>query len=308
MTIRNLSREPSTAPTIEAFRGLLYGALALLAVACSPPVDTEGRAGEWLVDLGSVQCSAQPVVSFSADRDWLLFWIEHFQPGAGMRFPLVSPALLEVESRRLVLPAGPADRIDGASFAPSSLCWDDAGQGVFVSSERLRADADRHWYRAAIGPDSELVLVSGPPASCRRPPEVEWQWHREDIIPAEVRGGLAIVRDGCCAVELRRTDGRLLARHEARSSLSGQVLISRYAWSDSRIRLAYRLNEETSWRFARPTTSFVLDKAGQPDMLDGQVYAFAWRGDDELFACAARPRAEGGGNSLKSWRFEKAHH
>ncbi len=308
MTIRNPSREPSTAPSIGAYGGLLYAPAALLAVACSAPVDTDSRAGEWLVDIGSVQCSAQPVVSFSADRDWMLFWIEHFQPDSGMGFPHVSPALLELEGRRLVLPAGPADRMDGPSFAPSSLCWDDAGQGVFVSSERLRADADRPWYRADIGPDSELVAVSEPPPSCRRPLEVEWQWHREDITPAEVRGGLVIVRDGCCAVELRRTDGRLLARHEARSPLSDQVLISRYAWSASRTRLAYRLNEETSWRFARPTTSFVVEEPGQPDVLDGQVYAFAWRGDDELIACAARPRAQGGGSSLKSWRFDTAHH
>ena len=41
-------------------------------------------------------------------------------------------------------------------------------------------------------------------------------------------------------------------------------------------------------------------------LLDGQVYAFAWRGDDELIACAEGPRAEGGGSSLKSWRFPQA--
>ena len=301
---RNSSREPSTAPAIGAYRGLLYGPAVLLAVACSPPVDTDGRAGGWLVDLGSVQCDAHPVVSFSADRDWMLFWIEHFQPDSDMGFPLISPALLELEGGRLVLPAGPADRTDGPSFAPSSLCWDDAGQGVFVSTTRQRADADRHWYRADIGLDSELVSVSGPPESCRRPPEVEWQSHREVVIPPEVRGGLQVVRDGCCAVELRLTNGRLLVRHEARSSLSDQVTVGRYAWSGSRARLAYTLHEETSWRFARPTRSFVLEKPGQPDLLDGRVYAFAWRGDDELVACAARPRAEGGGSSLKSWRFD----
>ncbi len=236
----------------------------------------------------------------------MLFWIEHFQPDSGMGFPLVSPALLEVDSRRLVLPAGPADRMDGPSFAPSSLCWDDAGQGVFVSGTSEPGGAERRWYRAGIGSDPELVPVLGPPESCRQPPEVEWRWHRKDIILAEVRGDLQVVRDGCCAVELRRTDGRLLARHEARSSLSDQVLISRYAWSDSRTRLAYRLNEETSWRFARPTTSFVVAQPRQPDRFDGQVYAFAWRGDDELIACVPRPRAEGGGSSLKSWYFETA--
>ena len=308
MTIRNPSREPSTAPAIGAYRGLLFGAAALLATACSPSADTQGRAGEWLVDLGSVQCGARPVVSFSADRNWMLFWIEHFQPDSGMRSPLVSPALLEVDSRRLVLPAGPAGRIDGPSFAPSSLCWGDAGQAIFVSGAGKPGGAERRWYRAGIESEPELVPVTGPPESCRQPPEVEWRWRREDIIPAEARGDLKVVRDGCCAVELRRADGRLLARHEARSSLSDQVLISRYAWSDSRTRLAYRLNEETSWRFARPTTSFVLETPEQPDRLDGQVYAFAWRGDNELIACAARPRAEGGGNSLKSWRFETADH
>ena len=307
---RNSSQEPSIVPAIGAYRGLLYGSAVLLAVACSPPVDTEGRAGEWLVDFGSVYCSPLPVVSFSADRDWMLFWTRYFYNDAdtGRRSPIISPALLEIDRGRLVLPAGSADRVEGPSFSPSSLCWDDAGQGVFVSTTRPRADADRHWYRAGIGPDSELVPVSGPPESCRRPAEAEWQWHRADIIPSEVRGDLAVVRDGCCAVELRRTDGRLLARHEARSSLSDQVLISRYAWSDSQTRLAYRLNEETSWRFARPTQSFVVEKPGQPDALDGQVYAFAWRGDDELIACAARPRAQGGGSSLKRWHFDTAHH
>ena len=306
MAIPHPPQEPPTAPHTGAYRGLLYGSAALLAAACSTSVETEGRTGQWLVDLGSVQCSADPAVSFSADRNWMLFWIEHFQPDSGMKFPLTSPALLEVDSRRLVLPAGPADRLDGQSFSPSSLCWDDAGEGVFVRSSGQPGDAERPWYRADIGPDSKLVPVAGPPESCRRSPEVEWQWHREDLIPAEARGDLEIVRDGCCAVELRRTDGRRLARHEARSSLSDQVLVSRYAWSDSRTRLAYRLNEETSWRFGRPTASFVLEKPGQPDLLNGQVYAFAWRGDDELIACAERPRAEGGGSSLKSWRFEAA--
>lgn len=306
MSILNPPPNSLTARHFGGGRGLLLGAAALLVTACSPSVDTEGRAGDWLVDLDSVYCSPLPVVSFSADRDWMLFWIHYFHTDAdtARRSPVISPALLEVDVRRLVLPAGPADRVEGPSFAPSSLCWDDAGEGVFVRSSSPRGDAERRWYRADIGPDSELVPVSAPPESCRRPPEVEWQSHREVVIPPEVRGGLQVVRDGCCAVELRLTNGRLLVRHEARSSLSDQVTVGRYAWSDSRARLAYILHEETSWRFARPTRSFVLEKPGQPDLLDGPVYAFAWRGDDELIACAARPRAEGGGSSLKSWRFD----
>lgn len=310
MMSRNPPQDPSTGPDAGGHRVLLCCAAVLLAAACSPSVDTEGRAGEWLVDLGSVYCSALPVVSFSADRDWMLFWTRYFHTDAdtGRRSPILSPALLEFDRRRLVLPAGPADRVDGPSFAPSSLCWDDAGQGVYVRSSGQRGDAQRLWYRADIGSDSELAPVSAPPESCRRPPEVEWQSHREVVIPAEVRGGLEILRDGCCAVELRLADGRPLVRHEARSALSDQVTVGNYAWSESRARLAYTLHEETSWRFARPTSSFVLEKPGQPDLLDGQIYAFAWRGDDELIACADRPRAEGGGSSLKSWRFDATDH
>ncbi len=301
-----MNSPPEVAFFTRGGRGLLYCAAAVLVVACSPSVDTEGRAADWLVDLGSVYCSPLPVVSFSANRDWMLFWTRYFHTDAdtGRRSPILSPALLEVDRRRLVLPAGPADRVEGASFSPSSLCWDDAGQGVFVRSSGQRGDAERPWYRADIGPDPELVPVSAPPESCRRPPEVEWQSHREAVIPDEVRGGLQVLRDGCCAVELRLADGRPLVRHEARSSLSDQVSVGSYAWSDSRVRLAYTLHEETSWRFARPTRSFVVEKTGQPDLLDGQVYAFAWRGDDELIACADRPRAQGGGSSLKSWGFD----
>ena len=303
---RNPPQDPSPTPDIGGYRSLLYGAAAVLVMACSPSVDTEGRVGDWLVDLGSVYCSPLPVVSFSAGRDWMLFWTRYFHTDAdtGRRSPIISPALLEVDSRRLVLPAGPADRVEGPSFSPSSLCWDDAGQGVFVRSSGQRGDAERPWYRADIGPDSELVPVSAPSESCRRPREVEWQSHREAVIPAEVRGELQVLRDGCCAVELRLANGRLLARHEARSGLSDQVMVGSYAWPDSRARLAYTLHEETSWRFARPTRSFVLEKPGQPDLLDGQVYAFAWRGDEELIACADRPRGEGGGSSLQSWRFD----
>lgn len=307
MSILNPPQNPLTARHFGCGRDLLLGAAALLVTACTASVDTPDKAGEWLVDLGSVYCSPLPVVSFSADRDWMLFWTRYFQNDAdtaGRRSPIISPALLEVDRGRLVLPAGSADRVEGPSFSPSSLCWDDAGRGVFVRSSGRRGDAERPWYRADIGPDSELIPVSAPPESCRRPPEVEWQSHREVVIPAEVRGGLQVLRDGCCAVELRLADGRLLVRHEARSSLSDQAMVGRYAWSDSRARLAYTLHEETSWRFARPTRSFVLEKPGQPDLLDGRIYAFAWRGDDELVACAARPRAEGGGSSLKSWRFD----
>jgi len=308
MSILNLHQSPLTARHVGGCRGLLLGAAALLVTACTASVDPPDKAGEWLVDLGSVYCSPLPVVSFSADRDWMLFWIRYFHADAetSRRSPITSPALLEVEGRRLVLPAGPADRVEGPSFSPSSLCWDDAGQGVFVRTSSQRGDAERPWYRADIGPNSELVPVSAPPESCRRPPEVEWQSHRDVVIPAEVRGGLEVVRDGSRAAELRLADGGLLVRHEARSSLSDQVAIGSYAWSDSRIRLAYTLFEETSWRFGQPTRSFILEKPGQPDLLDGQVYAFAWRGDEELIACAARPRAEGGGSGLKSWRFEAA--
>lgn len=308
MSIPKPPAKPPTARGIGVYRGLVYCATALLAAACTPSVQPDGRAGPWLVDLGSVYCSPLPVVSFSAERDWMLFWIRYFDTDAdtGSHSPITSPALLEVDTRRLVLPAGPADRVEGPSFSPSSLCWDDAGHAIFLRSSGQWGEAERPWYRASIGLDSELVPVAGRPESCRHPPEVEWQWHREGLIPAEARGDVEIGRDGCCAVELRRSDGRLLARHEARSSLSDQVLVSRYAWSDSRTRLAYRLNEETSWRFGRPTASFVLEKPGEPALLDGQVYAFARRGDDELIACAERPRAEGGGSSLKSWRFDAA--
>ena len=289
----------------RCFRHLL-GAAALLAAACSAsvdPPDASGKPGEWLVNLGSVQCNASPVASFSGDGHWMLFWLEHFQPDAGMRLPLVSPALLELDSLQLVLPAGPAVRTQGPSFDPASLCWDDAGQAVFVRSSSLPSHAERRWYRAETGLAAELVGVPAPPAHCRRPRAAEWQWHRQDSSSAEIRGDLNIVRDGCCAVELRRADGRLMARHEARSTLSDQVLISRYAWSESGTRLAYTLNEETSWRFARPSASFVLDQARQAQLLDGQIYAFAWHGDDRLIACAERPRSEGGGSGLKSWRF-----
>lgn len=284
--------------------GVLAGAAALLVAACSASVEPEGLAGEWLVELGSVSCSPTPVVSFSANRDWMLLWIEYFRPDSGMNAPLVSPALLEIDSRRLVLPAGPADRVEGPSFLPGSLCWDDAGQGVFLRSSGWRGAAESRWYRADIGPDSALVAVSGPPGSCRRPPEVEWQSHREAVVPAEVRGDLQVIRDGSRAVELRRVDGRLLVRHEALAALSDSMMIGQYAWSQSGLRLAYTLHEETSWRFGRPTRSFVLNEAGQPHLLGGQVYAFAWRGDEELLACASRPRVEGGGTGLKRWRFD----
>ncbi|MFN2349251.1 MAG: hypothetical protein ABR558_06720 [Thioalkalivibrio sp.] len=309
MSILNPSKNPLTTRHVGGCRGFLLVAVALLVTACSASVDPPERTGEWLVDLGSVYCSPLPVVSFSADREWMVFWTRYFDRDAdtGRRSPITSPALLEVDGRRLVLPAGPVDRVDGPSFSPSSLCWDDAGDGVFVRSSGQPGDADRAWYRADVGPDSRLVPVSVPPESCHRPPEVEWQWHREVVIPPEVRGGLQVIRDGCCTAELRLADGRLLVRHEARSALSDLVLIGSYAWSDSRTRLAYTLHEETSWRFGQPTRSFVLEQPGQPDMLDGQIYAFAWRGDDELIGCADRPLSEGGGSSLKSWRFEAAH-
>ena len=281
----------------------LLVALTVLVGACTATEDPPDRLGEWLVDVGSVDCSPLPVVSFSANRDWMLFWIEHFQPDTGMRFPLVAPALLEMESRQLVLPAGPIERVEGPSFSPSSVCWDDAGQGVFVRASSQQRDAEHPWYRADIGPDAELVRVAAPPQSCRQPAQVEWQSHREAVIPAEVHGGLEVVRDGCCAVELQAADGRVLVRHEARSAQSDYVSVGMYAWSESRTRLAYTVHEETSWRFARPTRSFVIDPPGQPQLLDGRMYAFAWRGDEELIACVNRPRSEGGGNSLKRWRF-----
>ena len=193
MSILNPPQNPLTARHFGGGRGLLLGAAALLVTACTASVDTPDKAGEWLVDFGSVYCSPLPVVSFLADRDWMLFWIRYFYADAhtGRRSPITSSALLEVDSRRLVLPAGPADRVDGPSFSPSSLCWDDAGQSVFVRSSGQWGDAERPWYRADLGPGSELVLVSAPPESCRRPPEVEWQSHREVVIPAEVHGGLS---------------------------------------------------------------------------------------------------------------------
>ncbi|MCG5494934.1 hypothetical protein [Ectothiorhodospira variabilis] len=313
MTIRNSSQEPSTAPAIGVYRALLYGLVVLLAVACSPSVDKQGSAGEWLVDLNSVYCSALPVASFSADKDWMLFWIRHFRgdPSTGSRTSVMSPALLQFESRRLVLPAGPADRSEGLSFSPSSLCWDDAEKGVYVRGSGRRAATERPWYRAELKLDSELVPVASPPESCRQPLEVEWQSHRDPVIPNQARGDLEIIRDGCCAVELRRrSDGLLLARHEARSALSDLVMVSRYAWSESMTRLAYRVSEEISWWFGRPARSFVVERRGQPTPLRGQVFAFVWRGDDELIACAGRSSdgSDGRGTSLKLWRFETAHH
>lgn len=284
---------------------LLLVQLTVLVGACSATEDPPDRLGEWLVDLGSVECNALPVVSFSANRDWMLFWTRHFHTDddTGRRTSMTSPALLEVDHQRLVLPAGPIERAEGPSFSPSSACWDDAGQGVFVRADGQQRGAERPWYRADIGPDAELVRVDAPPEPCRQPAEVEWQSHREEVIPADVSGGLEVVRDGCCAVELQLADGRVLVRHEARSSQSDYVSIGMYAWSESRTRLAYTLHEETSWRFARPTRSFVIDPPGQPQLLDGRMYAFAWRGDEELIACVNRPRAEGGGSSLKRWRF-----
>lgn len=283
---------------------LTLGPAILLAAACSAPEEVPGRTGEWLVDLGSVDCTPTPVVSFSADRNWLLFWIEFFRPDADMRAPVTSPALLEIDSRRLVLPAGPADRVEGPTFATSSLCWDDDNNRVFVRGGASTGRSESGWYRADVDFEAELVASSPPPESCRQPPAVEWRPRREWSIPDEVRGDLKISRDGCCAVDLRRrSDGVLLARHEARSELSDLVMVSRYAWSESMTRLVYRLNEETSWRFARPTTSFVLETPGEPMALEGQAYAFAWRGDEELIACASRPRADGGGNGLKIWHL-----
>ncbi|TVS11427.1 MAG: hypothetical protein EA419_08050 [Wenzhouxiangella sp.] len=292
-------------PNCRPCRRLLLAPAALLFAACTSSVEPPDRVGEWLVDLDSVYCSALPVVSFSADRDWMLFWTRHSHADrdTGRRTPITSPALLELDGRRLVLPAGPAERAEGPSFSPSSACWDDAGKGIFVRASSLQRDAERPWYRAGIGPDAELVRASAPPESCRQPSEVEWQSHRDAVIPADVRGGLEVVRDGCCAVELRAADGSVLVRHEARSAQSDYVSVGMYAWSESRTRLAYTVHEETSWRFARPTRSFVVDKSGQPELLGGQTYAFAWRGDEELIACADRPRAEGGGSSLKRWRF-----
>ena len=294
-----------TFPNSRPCRRLLLAPAALLFAACTSSVEPPDRVGEWLVDLDSVHCSSLPVVSFSADRDWMLFWMEYFRTDVdtGRRTPIISPALLEIDGRRLVLPAGPAERAEGPSFSPSSACWDDAGQGLFVRASSLQRDAERPWYRTDLGPGAELVRASAPPESCRQPGEVEWQSHREAVIPAEVRDGLEVVRDGCCAVELRLADGRVLVRHEAQSALSDQVMVGSYAWSESRTRLAYTLHEETSWRFARPTRSFVIEEPGQPELLGDQTYAFAWRGDQELIACASRPRAEGGGNSLKWWRL-----
>jgi len=151
MAIPHPPQEPPTTPHTGAYRGLLYGSAALLAAACSTSVETEGRTGQWLVDLGSVQCSANPVVGFSADRNWMLFWIEHFQPDSGMRFPLVSPALLEVDSRRLVLPAGPVDRGEGPSFSSSSLCRAPARGRRRRQPERL---ALRRGHPAVVSRDS----------------------------------------------------------------------------------------------------------------------------------------------------------
>ena len=286
-------------------RLFLFGLLGVWLGACSRADDPPGLAGEWLVDLGSVDCGVTPVASFSAERDWMLFWIRHFDADgdSGMRGPTTSPALLRFEDRRLVLPAGPADRTGGPSFTPHRMCWDDAGDAVYVRRSGRSAYEEPHWYRAGLAVDSRLERAGSPPQSCREPPEVEWQWYRERVLPDALRGGLVSVKDGCCAAELRRADGVLLARHEARSRLSNQVSIGYLAWSESNRRLAYRVSEEISWWFGRPTRSFVIDQPGHPMPLDGRVYAFAWRGDHELIACAARPRAEGGGNSLKRWRF-----
>ncbi len=287
----------------ERCRLFLLGVFGLWLGGCSPADDPPARAGEWLVDLGSVDCTPTPVVSFSVDREWMLFWIRHFHTNDGSRESMTSPALLRMEDRRLVLPAGPADRTEGPSFTPYRMCWDDAGHGVYVLRSGRRAVEQPHWYRAELTPDSQLERADPPPESCRQPAEVEWQWHRERVLPDELRGGLVSVADGCCAVELRRSDGVLLARHEARSRLSNEMSISRFAWSESGSRLAYRLNEEISWWFGRPTRSFVVEPSGRPVALDGQVYGFAWRGDNELIACVNRPRAEGDGSSLKRWRF-----
>jgi len=55
MSILKPPPKPLTALGIGGYRGLQYCATALLAVASTPSVDMDGEAGQWLVDLGSVQ-------------------------------------------------------------------------------------------------------------------------------------------------------------------------------------------------------------------------------------------------------------
>lgn len=286
--------------TVRARRWISAGAL-LLAVACDPATDRpDALQGEWLVDLSSVDCSAEPLVSQSGDGRWLAFWVSYFRPDAGLDRPVNSPALIDWAERELVLPAGPADRVSGPSFDTSSLCWDDPGRRLFVRATGRTGSGTGGWFHAELESAAELVAASSAPDHCRRPATQQVQWHRRPADRSPAQRGLEIVQTGCCTLELRDADGRLLAAHETTRTLSDQLLVARFAWSESGRFLAYTLSEQTRWRFARPAPTFVLAPGRTPQALDGRVFALAWRDDAHLFGCTARDN----GNGLKLWRVD----
>lgn len=288
----------------SACRALSLSAIAL-AMACSPAPDGSlGRSGEWLVDSPAVDCSTEPLASASSDGRWLAFWLSYFRPDTGMTLPVRSPALFDWAERALVLPAGPADRTEGRSFDPTSLCWDDPDQRVFVRVARQSgADAGR-WFEAGLTSDAELAPTGLPPSHCRRPAGQQWQWSRPETDRPEIRRGLSIQQQGCCEIALYAADGQLLASHETQHSNSDQLIVTRLAWSGDGQRLAYTLSEQVSWRFARPSPTYVVTPGhSPPELLEGRVFSLFWQGEDHLIGCAARRRVDGGGSGLKLWRF-----
>jgi hypothetical protein len=285
-------------------RQALAAAAIALAAACSPAPDRPAALpGSWLSDLDSVDCSAIPLISSSSDGRWIAFWLSYFRPDAGLSLPIQSPALLEWQTRELVLPAGPADRVTGPSFDSDSLCWDDRNQQLFVQAGALSPESPRSWFSVALQSGSGLVPTGPPPENCRRPAPQQWQWHRPATDRPELRRGLEITRRGCCELVLSSADGNVLAVHEAQREFSDPLLITRFAWSPDGQTLAYTLSEQVSWRFALPSPSFVISRGSTPKRLDAEIFSLAWYDDEHLIGCTANQRP-GGGNALKVWRID----
>lgn len=282
--------------------GLSAAAIALTA-ACSPSPDRPvGLRGEWLVDLGSIDCAAEPLISRSPDGRWLAFWLSYFRPDAGLSLPISSPALVDWDDRRLLLPAGPADQVSGPSFDTASMCWDDGTQSLFMRASSLSSEAAGRWFFTSLQAEETLTPSGPPPANCARPVEQEWQWHRPATHRPELRRGLNITRQGCCELVLSSRDGQVLAVHEAQHEISEPLQIIRLAWSPDGEALAYTLSEQISWRFALPGLSYLVRLDQPTERLDGEVFSFGWLDNEHLIGCAKRPWP-GGGNGLRLWHI-----
>lgn len=281
---------------------LVCGALA----ACSAPTDPNPLPGAWLSAGHSPDCSARPLAAPSPDGRWLAFWINAFDPNAGMRLPATAIGLIDLADLSLVVPQGQPqiERADGRrSLRPESLCWEESSTRWWVQSSAVAGRDGPRWYWLRPETDARLIESASGPVECRATPAPMWESHRPATQGAEASRGLQIIQPDCCTIELWLDGSERLARHESQRALSNGIGMRAYAWSPHRARLAYSLEESVSWRFALPSSSFVVRPGDTPRALDRPAGPFLWINDTELIACASDKSVTGSALGLRYWRF-----